>query len=68
MVLWLRMKVYLLKGLKVIRITSDTIGYKTVKGERRRYKLPSIQGGKCYFGLYLLFRNEDGAPLGNLRY
>lgn len=50
-------------GTQVIRITSDTIGYKTVKGERRRFKFPSIQGGKLYFGLYLLFRNEDGAPL-----
>ena len=53
-------------GTQVIRITSDTIGYKTVKGERRRFKFPSIQGGKYYFGLYLLFRNEDGAPLAML--
>ncbi len=53
-------------GTQVIRITSDTIGYKLVKGERRRFKFPSIQGGKYYFGLYLLFLNEDGAPLAML--
>ncbi len=53
-------------GTQVIRITSDTIGYKTVQGERRRYKFPSIQGGKYYCGLYFLFNNEDGAPLAML--
>src|ERR1044071_10207863 len=33
-----------------------------VQGERRRFKCPSLPGEK-YFGLYLLFRSEDGMPL-----
>jgi alanine dehydrogenase len=49
-------------GTQVIRITSDTLGYKMVRGERRRFKFPSLPGEK-YFGLYLLFRSEDGMPL-----
>lgn len=53
-------------GTQVIRITSDTLGYKMVNGERRRYKFPSIHGGKLYFGMYLLFRTEDGMPLAML--
>jgi alanine dehydrogenase len=52
-------------GTQLIRITSDTLGYKMVQGERRRFKFPSLPGGK-YFGLYLLFRSEDGMPLAML--
>jgi alanine dehydrogenase len=53
-------------GTQVIRITSDTLGYKMVQGERRRFKFPSLKGGTRYFGLYLLFRSEDGMPLAML--
>src|ERR671924_577 len=53
-------------GTQVIRITSDTLGYRMVQGERRRFKFPSLKGGTLYFGLYLLFRSEDGMPLAML--
>lgn len=50
-------------GTQIIRVTSDTMGWKVVNGKKRRLKFPSIQGGKYYCGLYFLFNNEDGAPL-----
>lgn len=46
-------------GTHVIRMTSDSVAFKTEGGKKRRVKFPAIKG-KYYLGLYLLFHNDDG--------